>query len=108
MENKIKEIRTKKNITQNELAEILGITQPSLAAIESSKRTPKLETLTRIAAALDVSVLALLPSEISNGAIVPSPEEREIIEAVSVLNDTGKEKVREYIRDISINPDYRK
>ena len=108
MKTRIKEIRNKKNISQVQLAELLGITQPSLAAIESGKRVPKLETLMRIAAALDTSVLSLLPSEISEGSIIPSPEDRELLEAVSDLNDSGRKKVREYAADLGNNPNYRK
>lgn len=105
---KIKIARIKKNISQVQLAELLEITQPSLAAIESSKRTPKLETLSRIAAALDVSVLALLPSSITDGAIVPTQEESALLAAVSGLNNTGIKKVCEFAEDISTNPKYRK
>ena len=107
MKTRIKEIRNKKNISQVQLAELLGITQPSLAAIESGKRVPKLETLMRIAAALDTSVLSLLPSEISEGAAILSPEDRELLEAVSDLNTAGRKKVGEYAADLSKNPDYR-
>ena len=105
MKTRIKEVRSKKNITQNELAEILGISQPSMAAIESG--IPRIDTLCRIASALDTSVLSLLPSEISEGSIIPSPEDRELLEAVSDLNTAGRKKVREYAADLSKNPDYR-
>ena len=60
--NRIKEVRTKKHISQAELASMLDTSQSALAAYENGRKTPKLETLSRIAAALDVSVLALLPS----------------------------------------------
>ena len=59
--NRIKEVRTKKHISQAELASMLDTSQSALAAYENGRKTPKLETLSRIAAALDVSVLALLP-----------------------------------------------
>ena len=106
MKTRIKEVRSKKNITQNELAEILGISQPSMAAIDSG--IPRIDTLCSIAAALDTSVLALLPSEISEGAAILSPEDRELLEAVSDLNDSGRKKVREYAADLGNNPNYRK
>lgn len=105
--NIIKQARIKKNLSQYQLADMLGTTQPMLAAYENNKRTPKLETLMRIAAALDTSVLSLLPSEISEGSIIPSPEDRELLEAVSDLNTAGRKKVREYAADLSKNPDYR-
>ena len=108
MENKIREIRIKKNISQRCLAELISTSQPALAAYETGQKTPKLETLSRIAAALDVSVLALLPSSISDGSIVPTQEERALLAAVSDLNNAGIKKVCEYAEDISTNPKYRR
>ena len=106
--NKIKEVRIKKNISQILLAEMTGTTQAAITAIENNKRIPKIETLSRIAAALDVCVLALLPSSITDGAIIPTQEERALLAAVSDLNDTGIKKVCEFAEDISTNPKYRK
>ena len=108
MNTKIKEIRLKKNISQTQLAEMTGTTQAAITAIENNKRAPRIETLMRIAAALDTSVLSLLPSEISEGAAILSPEDRELLEAVSDLNDSGRKKVREYAADLGNNPNYRK
>ena len=108
MNTKIKEIRLKKNISQTRLAEMTGTTQAAITAIENNKRVPRIETLMRIAAALDTSVLSLLPSEISEGAAILSPEDRELLEAVSDRNDSGRKKVREYAADLGNNPNYRK
>ena len=108
MNTRIKEIRLKKNISQTQLAEMTGTTQAAITAIENNKRVPRIETLMRIAAALDTSVLSLLPSEISEGAAILSPEDRELLEAVSDLNDSGRKKVREYAADLGNNPNYRK
>ena len=106
MNYNIRNIREKKNISQKQLAEIIGSSQPTVAAYEAGQKTPKLETLTRIADALEVNVLALLPSDITHGSIVPSERERELLEAVSDLNDTGKKKVIEYARDLSKIEEY--
>ncbi len=108
MNYNIRNIREKKNISQKQLAEIIGSSQPTVAAYEAGQKTPKLETLARIANALEVNVLALLPSDITYGSIVPNERERELLEAVSNLNDSGLEKVREYAHDIGMNPEYRK
>lgn len=102
---KIKEIRTKKNISQIELAKLLNITQPALAVIESDKRTPRIETLSRIATALNVDFLSLLPNELTEGAVIPSDsKEAEIYHFVSGFNDRGKQKVLDYVIDLSCNP----
>lgn len=103
----IRYIREGKHISQRQLADAVGTSQSAIAAYENGQKTPKLETLSRIADALDTSVLSLLPSEISEGSIIPSPEDRELLEAVSDLNTAGRKKVREYAADLSKNPDYR-
>lgn len=46
--NKIKELRIKSNLTQNELAEKLNITQASLSSYETGTKKPTLETLMKI------------------------------------------------------------
>ena len=56
----IKEIRIKKKFTQREIADKLGVSQPSYAQYENGKRNPKLETLQKIAIALDVPIWELL------------------------------------------------
>ena len=106
--NNIKSIREKKHISQKQLAAAIGTSQSAIAEYESGQKTPKLETFSRIAAALDTSVLSLLPSEISEGAAILSPEDRELLEAASDLNDSGRKKVREYAADLGNNPNYRK
>ena len=103
--NKIREVRMKQNISQIELANLLEITQPSLAVIENNKRTPRLETLSRIATALNVDFLSLLPTELTKGAVIPSDsKEAEIYHFVSGFNDRGKQKVLDYVIDLSCNP----
>lgn len=57
----IKTLRKKKNLSQNELAQMASITQAYLSLLETGKKTnPSLEILQRIAEALDVGVKALL------------------------------------------------
>ena len=49
----IRTLRTKKNVTQEELSGLSGIARSHLAAIESGKNTPSLETFWKIADALN-------------------------------------------------------
>lgn len=58
--NRIKEIREQKEISQNQLARIAGISQPYLCDLESNRRGAKPETFQKIADALDVPVSDLL------------------------------------------------
>lgn len=52
----LKEARCRKDMTQKELAEFLGISQPILSQYETGKRVPNLVISRRIAAALDISL----------------------------------------------------
>lgn len=58
---RIKQTRIRKGITQKELAEKLGTTPQNLAQYESGKRNPKLETIKKIAQALNVPLMELSP-----------------------------------------------
>ena len=57
---RIKKARKNKGWSQSELGQVLGVSQQMIAQFENSKRRPKLETLDKIASALDVGVLDLL------------------------------------------------
>lgn len=51
---RIKEIRKKRNLTQEKLAELAGIEIPSLSNIENGKNYPNNETLEKLSEALQV------------------------------------------------------
>ncbi|WP_353932724.1 helix-turn-helix transcriptional regulator [Okeanomitos corallinicola TIOX110] len=53
---KIIALRNSMGLNQRDFAEKVGIKQPHLARIESGKQIPKLETLTKLAAAAGYSV----------------------------------------------------
>ena len=57
---RIKEIRTRKNISQTSLAAKADLSLPYLCNIESGKKKASIETIIRIANALDTSVDCLL------------------------------------------------
>lgn len=57
---KIKEIRKSLNINQNELAIKSGLSKNAIWNYENGKRIPTLDTLKKIAVALDVSMFALI------------------------------------------------
>lgn len=52
----LKRIRKSKGLSQKELAEKLGVSQPSYAQYERGTRNPKIETLNKIAQALNTTV----------------------------------------------------
>ncbi|MBO4704114.1 MAG: helix-turn-helix transcriptional regulator [Spirochaetaceae bacterium] len=57
---RIKEIRKQKGITQEQLAEKLGMTQSAVSAIESSSNSITIETINKVSAALGVTAVDLL------------------------------------------------
>ncbi len=54
--NNLKAIRTAKNITQSELAELLSVDKSFVSNIENGKNNPTLSTITSLAKALKVPV----------------------------------------------------
>ncbi len=51
---RIQVIRKSKNLTQEKLAETIGIETPSLSYLETGKYSPSIETLQKLAKALNV------------------------------------------------------
>lgn len=134
---KIKYIRTEKGITQKELASKLGTSQQNLAQYENGKRNPKLETVRKIAEALDVTISELQPdwAQFSKDEILqdltyhnnyflekaPPLEKRnsrmtqrlagykiQLDNAMKQLNDKGQSKAIEQVELLTKIPEYRK
>lgn len=60
---RLKELRQARELTQDQLAERAGITRTDLSGIENNRISVGTERVARLAAALDVSVLELVPRE---------------------------------------------
>ena len=58
--NKLKSLRTSKHLSQEKLAQRLGITKSMVSAYETSMRMPSYEVLIRIARFFNVSIDYLL------------------------------------------------
>lgn len=58
--DKIKKIRKAKELTQKQLGDILGVSQQMIVKYENNLKTPKLETIKKIATALEVPYVDLL------------------------------------------------
>lgn len=58
--NRIKEMRTKRGMTQVQLANALGVNEVTIVRYETGGRKPKLEQLKKIASVLDCSFLDLI------------------------------------------------
>ena len=96
--SRIKAAREKKKITQEELAELLGMSTTHISVIERGVKPPKLETFIRIANVLGVSADYLLMDIIDNPADVVVGELSEI---VTKLSPKEKEKALTIVRVLS-------
>ena len=54
----IRALRTSRSMTQESLAEVVGISQPNLSAYEQDRRSPTLDTLNRIVVACGFELAA--------------------------------------------------
>lgn len=90
---KVKKLRMKKNISQNRLAKMAGISQPALSAIESGATNPSSITVELLANALECTVAELLSDDKSDDAITPA--ERRLILIYRTLNSQGREYIRQ-------------
>lgn len=80
IKNNIKELRKKRGLTQQQLAEKIGISQVHLGRLESNARSMDLEQVEKIAAALGVKPFDILPQKWQPEEI--TPEEREILRMI--------------------------
>lgn len=69
MELRIKYVLKEKKVTVVSLAGMIGITQPNMSNIVNGKSTPSLETLEKIANALEVDITELFAPSSSGGII---------------------------------------
>ncbi|HEY3248122.1 MAG TPA: helix-turn-helix transcriptional regulator [bacterium] len=60
---RIRELRQAKGLTANELARRSGVLRPNVSRLEGGKHVPTIDTLERIARALHVSLVELLPPQ---------------------------------------------
>lgn len=60
---KIKELRTKTGISQQRLAELLGVSRPAISQIENTERKVSADELDRLAKIFNISVNSLLNKE---------------------------------------------
>lgn len=124
----IKKIRIDKQISQKQLADKLGTSPQNLAQYESGKRKPKIETLHRIALALNVGLDAFLTDEelhlfedmtklyLNSDSEIQELEsldertsqENYLMVKFRELNEKGQKKVTDYIDDLTQIPEYKK
>ena len=111
----IRKYRTEKGLTQKKLGELCGIADSNIRKYESGNQNPKIETLQKIADALDIPVNRLLAgkiisrdelkeklSEYGLPHLVPdTEEERTVLENCKKLNETGKKEAAKRVEELT-------
>lgn len=131
---KIRLIRTEQGLTQKQLGVMAGIAEPTIRRYELGKLNPKLDTLDKIADALGVGALVLLPDDdrdrfIETAEIIRAEitsEFKDILDPVSnldydgqqraiqclnaltTLNSVGQEKAVDQITELTKMPQFQK
>ena len=111
----IRHARQKAGLTQKELGEKLGISQAAVGQFESDKANPKIETLLKIATALNIQLSELVPMNNALDWTFEKIEENRIVREYSAIdmaikdnldkmNESAKKKVYNYTEDLMQNP----
>ena len=110
----IRHARQKAGLTQKELGEKLGISQAAVGQFESDKANPKIETLLKIATALNIQLSELVPMNNALDWTFEKIEENRIVREYSAIdmaikdnldkmNESAKKKVYNYTEDLVQN-----
>lgn len=91
--SRMKEKRIHLNLTQVDLSTVCGISSRYYSSIENGRNSPSLETLIKIAAALDVSVVYLLNDRIDEMEKRVNEEENRIAQLFETIPKNLKELV---------------
>ena len=104
LSNTIKQLRMESGLTQNEFATKLHVSTSSVAMWERGERFPTRKVCERIADLYDVSIDYLYGRTMQ----CKQSDQQLFLERYSMLNETGKERMREYLEDLLLIDKYRK
>ncbi len=92
--DRLKESRIKAGLTQEQLAEKLGVAKSTLSGYESGNREPSVATVAKALEILNIDANYLYQDESTNlTELVVSLDEKDIIKKYRNLDDHGKEVV---------------
>ena len=93
MVKKLKELRQKRGISQQALAEIIGISQQSINKYENHKIEPDISTLIALADYFDTTVDYIIGRTDENGRRSAQSDKDVLIEKYLLLNESEKKCV---------------
>ena len=86
--SRIREIRNKKGITQDQLSEKVGVSSKYLSSIERGKENPTLNTILKLAQSLDV-----MPNEFFTHLEIEDPAKRKSM-IIEILDKADEDKLK--------------
>lgn len=114
----IRQARKRAGLTQKQLAEKSGVATITLQQYERGVREPKLDTIAKIARAMNLFASDLINDQWQNVDMTftdaterygqETPQYYRMVEAFSTLNHTGAEKAAVAVEDLSKVPEYRR
>lgn len=112
---KIKEIRQQKGLTQKQLGDICGMADSAIRRYENGKANPKIETLQKIADALETPLIFFVEDDLFDAAtwIDDSAEQdlidkkfNEIMNNTTISIDEKKKRTKELLTQLEIMENY--
>ena len=98
----LRQIRERKGWTQNHLADVSGVPQPSIWRLEKGHiRNPKTSLLRKLAAALEVSMDYLVTEDESpsfDEILRHDPVGQAVFRGYESLTDQGKEQLKSFVQ----------
>lgn len=92
---KLKQIRKKAGLASNQLAEIIGISQPAYSKLETGKSLPRIETVTALYEKLQVDPLWLLTGQTRSK--ITNPDALRIAEMAQELSAEARQRILEMV-----------
>lgn len=105
MGERITKLRKAHNLTQTQLAEVLGVTQQTVQAYEAGSRRIPVSALPMVARTLSVSLMELFGEEPQQDKATkrrrgPMPQWQQHIEAIAKLPRSRQQFVAEMLRNV--------
>jgi len=94
--SRIKEIRSKRGITQDQLSERMEINPKYLSSIERGKENPTLNTLLKLSESLEVSL-----DEVFSLVEIEDPDKRKSL-IISLLDEANDEQLKLAYKILSV------
>ena len=106
----IREARLKKGWTQKQLGDKCNMADSAIRRYESDRGNPTIETLKRIANALEVDPYSLMDFDTATAALEDriNNKSKDLLTAFDQLNDEGQQKAVERVEELTEIPKYKK